>query len=354
MGKASIGLWVALFASLLSMTAAAEPATVTIMAVERETPQGDKLPGAQINRADCLGKSSLVFTIGLEHHLGYGLEIWAGTACDTLAARQPSATAACWRLYSEAAENLVTTAAVDVRQLLSGRTLAGSAGSDGTSTDDAACEPVSAALGPQSLSLYVMLLDGAGSVGGMATYKTTYKLVPPPGRDIISVASADRQLSVELSPMVTDPTFDGVLLFCDPAPGDPNAAANAQTATNDAGVFVPMCAPSAELVAGADGATLSHLRCGMASRLAITAVAPDLVNGVSYNIAAASVDSYGNVGPLSGVACQVPQARASNVRAEACSFAAAKRGELASALVGLIGLGAVGARRCRRRAPRGR
>ena len=196
--------------------------------------------------------------------------------------------------------------------MLRGRTGGNLIGEEGTPSNVPDCEPTSRALAPQVLDVYAMLLDAHGDLASSSIWRSTYKLIPPPPQHVVSVASGGRQLSVELSPMISDQNFNGVQLFCDPAPNDPNAAANAETATNDAGVFVPICAPSTELVPGADAASLQHLRCGSAPRLALTAIADGLVNGVSYNIATASVDTYGNIGSLSEVACQVPQARESD------------------------------------------
>jgi len=219
-------------------------------------------------------------------------------------------------------------------------------GEDGTSSNVPACEPIFRGIAPQVLDMYALLLDANGDVASSSIWKSTYKLIPPWPQDVVSVASGDRQLSVELSPLVSDQTFNGVLLFCDPAPNDPNALANAETITNDAGVFVPSCSPSTELVPGADAASLQHLGCGSAPRLKLTAIADGLVNGVSYNIATASVDTYGNIGPLSGVACQVPQAREIEQRVQACTFSGSARKLHGSALLWLGVLGAALSRRC--------
>lgn len=354
MGKFSIGVLAALLSSLLPATAMAEPSvSISPYSVTRDHQQNaGRVLTRQISREDCLTEDSFSFALELKQYEGYELDLWAGTACDTTSARQPS-TGTCWKLSGVQPQSESVSVRVGVRDLLSGRTN-GNVPGNGTSSDVPACELTSAVLAPQVLLMYALLLDANGDAVASATWESTYKLVPPPPLGIVSVASGDRQLSVELSPFVSDQTFDGVELFCDPAQNDPDAAANAETTTNDAGVFVAACSPSAELVPGADAASLQHLRCGNASRNTLTAVADDLVNGVSYNIAVASVDTYGNVGPLSQVACQVPQARESTLRAQACSFSGTARKGHGSALFWLIALGAAlshrGLHRHRRRA----
>jgi hypothetical protein len=52
----------------------------------------------------------------------------------------------------------------------------------------------------------------------------------------------------------------------------------------------------------------SVYRCGsVSSKSAQSANATNLVNGVAYNVAVAAVDTYDNTGPLSDLACEVPQ-----------------------------------------------
>ncbi|HEY0467623.1 MAG TPA: hypothetical protein VGC79_25660 [Polyangiaceae bacterium] len=357
MGKVSIGLLGALFSSLLPTAATAEQPRVIISNSTRGHQQSaGKVPISQINREDCLTKDWFDFTLELEQYEGYALEVWAGTACDNLTARPPSSTATCWQVPSEQPQSEIFDLRVGVRDLLRGRTGGGIADEGGTSSSVPACELTSTVLAPQVLDMYMLLLDTDRSTVSSAIWRSTYKLTPPPPLHVASVQSGDRQLSVELSPLVTDQAFDGVLLFCDPAPNDANAAANAQTTTTDAGDFVASCFASTELMPGADAAGLQRLHCGNASRTTLTAVADGLVNGVSYNIAVASVDSYRNVGPLSEVACQVPQARPSNLRAEACTFSGRARKQRGSELLWLVALGAAVSSRClnrhrRRRAP---
>ena len=346
MPKVSIALLTATLSSVLPRTATAEQPKVGILGnVTRDHQQNaGAAPISQISRQDCLTDDSFDFTLELEHYEGYALEVWAGTACEARSARQ-SNIATCWQLAVAQPQSETFGFRVGVRDLLRGRTGEVTIEDGGTSSNVSYCEPTSAAIAPQMLDMYVLLLDANGSTAASSIWRSSYKLIPPSPLSVGSVASGDGQLTVELSSSVSDQTFNGVLLFCDPAPHDPNASANAQTTTTDAGVFVPTCSPSTELVAGADAVPLGHLLCGAAQRNSRTVVVDGLVNGVSYNIAAASVDSYGNVGPLSESACQVPQARQSNPRAQACASSGAAGKPRGSQLIWLVVLGAGVSRR---------
>jgi len=348
MGKFSIGLAVALLLSLSAAAAVAQEASVKILDVGRGAARGDR-PVTEINSADCLAADTVKLAVELNGYEPYALEVWAGSACDLKASRAPTTTATCWRVYSEQPRAAVTTVEFGIRDLLYGRTRAtDETGDGGAAHGDPACEDSSAVIAPQILTTYVILVDANADARAAAHWDFSYRLKSSPPPTLDSVTSGDRQLSAKFSFDNTDQYFDGVQLFCDPAPNDPNAAANAQTMTDDAGAFVPACSPSAELVPGAPAASLQHLRCGSAPKAAVTAVVPGLLNGVSYNIAVASVDTYGNVGPLSGIACQVPQERAHSVDAKACSFAGTTRDSRethGSALTYLIVVGGVLLRR---------
>ncbi|HYQ40618.1 MAG TPA: hypothetical protein VER11_01575 [Polyangiaceae bacterium] len=351
MGKSSIGLAASLFSSLIAATAMAQQSPgVTILDVARGAPRGDRAV-TEINSADCLANDSVRMALELKGYENFELEVWAGDGCDTRTNRTPSATATCWLVHSEQPRDALTTLELGVRDFLRGRTRAEDDATDaGASMGDPACESSSPVIAPQILTAYVMLVDANADVAAAANWKATYRLRGSPPPTLLSVESGDRRLAATFSLDATDQFFSGVQLFCDPAPDDPNAASTAQVMTDDAGALVPTCSPSAELVPGAPATTLQHLRCGSAPKGAPTAVADGLLNGVSYNIAAASVDTYGNVGPLSGVACQVPQAqeKASNVDAQACSFTGTSRDRREShgaALTCVIALGAAAWRR---------
>ncbi len=156
MGKVSIGLLAALLSSLLPTTATAEPPRVSISRfVTRDHQQNaGKVVVSQISREDCLTEDSFGFTLELEQYEGYALEVWAGTACDTRRARQPS-TATCWRMDGPQPQSEIFAFRVGVRDLLRGRTGGDMIGEEGTSSNVPACELTSQLLAPQALDMCV-------------------------------------------------------------------------------------------------------------------------------------------------------------------------------------------------------
>ncbi|HYQ02525.1 MAG TPA: hypothetical protein VER96_27825 [Polyangiaceae bacterium] len=337
MGKISIRLLAALFAGSLSTVAAASPSvSISPFMTRDHQDNAGKVIVTQINRKDCLTDDFFRLPITLSDYGGYSLELWAGTGCELVTNRQAT-TATCWQLASVVPQSELISMQVSVQKLLSGRT-----------SGDVPCEPTSTDRAPQTLAIYALLIDANQYPSASATLNVFYRLLGPEPRDIEYVSSGDGRAMVKLAPYSYDQYEDGVQLFCDPPPNDPNAAANTQTITDNAGVFVPVCAQSAELIPGADGASLQHLRCGFGHKDALIPVATDLINGVSYNIALASVDTYGNVGPLSPVACQVPQARGAHQTINACAFSGVSRSERASVFASLLAIGVACGRRLRR------
>ena len=356
MGKFLFGFGVGMLLGLCSATAAAQSVTIAgVTRVVHELPGAGTLPETQINFADCNADDPLTLTLTLQEYQEYALEVWAGTACDALTNRL-GPTATCWRVYTAQPTSETHLAEIRIRDLLLGRTQAGLGSELEQLPDSAACESVTKATAPQMLTVFAMLIDESARVVASATWKATYRLNGSPSPARVSASSGDRQLLVDFSyegsPMLGDQFISSFELFCDPPPNDPNAVAHAAT-LDDAGM-PPECPVSSELVPGASAAALQHLRCGSASQVTLRGTADGLVNGISYNVAVASVDTFGNVGPLSPLACQVPQAKpAPEASSGACSFAGTHGAEPGFALttLGLLG-GALARRRRRGRAQR--
>ena len=351
MGKFQFGFGVGILLELCSATAAAQLVTISgVTRVVHELPGGGERPAHHINFADCDADDPLTMTLTLKAYQGYALEVWAGTACDLLTNRL-GPTATCWRVYNAQPTSEVHQAEIRIRDLLLGRTRAGLGSELEQLPDSAACESASQEKGPQILTAFAMLIDESDQVASTAIWKAQYRLNSSPSPTRVSASSGDRQLlvdfSYESSPMLEDQFISSFELFCDPPPNDPNAVANPVT-LDDAGMPLE-CPVSSELVPGASAAALQHLRCGSASQVTLRGTADGLVNGVSYNVAVASVDTFGNVGPLSPLACQVPQAKpAPEASSGACSFAGTHGVEPGFALTTLGLLGGALARRRRR------
>ncbi len=214
----------------------------------------------QINYKDCFSEDFFLFTVNLgSNYNAYGLEVWAGTGCDNQTNRNP-ATATCWQLAAvQPTSIIVNDLKVTVRDMLKGRTGGNnfdSGGSSGGTGGDrrnrrsrcagrrrrngqqqrrrggsgtppvvppdapSECTPSSAAVQPQTLSVYFLQLDSNAMLGGQFVYKVTYKLNAPNPPSGVNAGTGENIATVTWSPPDTsDQTIDGYQLYCDPAPG---------------------------------------------------------------------------------------------------------------------------------------
>jgi hypothetical protein len=344
MGTLRHAVGAGLLCSLLSATAVAQT-TVRIYEVSRETHPAPS-PVTQINLADCLSDDRVTLRLGLGPGFpSYGLEVWAGDGCDAKIARV-GATATCWQIFAAQPDNSVFTAEFRVRDFLAGRTRAAEVGN----TDGAdGCVPARAAVLPQVLTAHVMLVDGNADAAGFATWKAEYRLVGSPPPDRVSAATGDEEVLIAFAYDNPETVAADVQFYCDPPPNNRIAIPQGALVDPDAGAAEQSCAVSTELVAGAPAASLEHLRCGSARVADGSGRAKGLVNGVLYNVAAATVDSFGNVGALSQLACAAAQAKpAGDTQAQACSFGGTSPMRNGSALAFVVMLGSALARRRRR------
>jgi hypothetical protein len=304
------------------------------------------LPSAQINRQDCLSGDQIEFSLTITNpNPSLALQAWAGFNCDDIIMREVAGL--CWKLGPDFAVSSTSPPpiAVPVSVLLAGRTLAGiqpngTASSPGAPPNPDACRDASGATSAQPLSVYFMLVDGSATIQGTAaSWQASYKLNAPAPPDHVSLGTGAEPLLVNFSyDESTDTTIKGYQLYC-----EPNSAGGASE-NGDAGP--PACVPSSRLVAGADVSNLQDLRCGSASRAATSATIKGLTDGLPYNVAVATIDSYDNVSVLSPVACAAPAAAVSEQTAKACSFAASRP---SFPLLPMLGVGLCLVRRRRRR-----
>ena len=306
-------------------------------------------PLTQINYKDCLTDDQITFTLSLGvGYNQYALEVWAGEGCETKANRMP-ATATCWKLAGGGQpNNVVYSVKVGVRDILYGRTgnnsiggavsgTGGSGGSDstagtgggdatggtggtgGTGTDTSAgtgnssnsptdapdaCKLTSAAVAPQPITVYFLLVDGSQNSFGQASWKANYKLSASAPPDSVSSGTGENVAPISWSYDTTnsDTYINGYQFYCDPAPG--------QSGVEEAGVVpdpnvLPICQESKVLIAGTRPD--DKYKCGTAGRTSTRGNATGLVNNVAYNVAVASTDTYLNVGNISTPVCAVPQ-----------------------------------------------
>jgi len=298
----------------------------------------------QINYKDCVSEDFFTFTVNLgTDYAKYGLEVWAGTSCDMTAARPPSGTATCWSVADalQPTTIIVNNLKIPIRRLLSGRTGGSNVGTGGTGGTDATggtdstvagggtggldsssggttggtdpnvpvdapteCTPTSAAVLPQTLTLYFLLLDSNAVLGGQAQYKVTYKLTAPAPPGNVNSGTGENVAPITWTPATnTDQTIDGYQLYCDPAPGQEGV--DESGVVWDPNILPTSCPESTILFQGARPA--DKYKCGTANKTSSRANATGLVNMVPYNVSVASTDTYRNVGVVSAPACAIPQ-----------------------------------------------
>jgi len=306
------------------------------------------IPVTQINYNDCLSEDFITFTLNLGvGYNNYALEVWAGDSCDTKTNRV-GGTATCWKVAGGQPNNIVYSQKVTVRDMLSGRTGGSNLGSDtggtgGTGGTDAsgggtattagtdsigsagtdsggggasngsnvpadapsACIPTSAAVAPQALTLFFLLVDGGSNSVGQASWKATYKLTSsaPPVKVTPGTGENIAPISWTYDNNTADQYVNGYQFYCDPAPG-PAGLVDAGVVV-EPGIVPTNCQESTVLKAGTRPA--DKYKCGTADKTATRGNAINLVNNVPYNVAVANTDTYLNTGNISPPACAIPQ-----------------------------------------------
>jgi hypothetical protein len=314
-----------------------------------------------INRADCESDDKVSFPVSLTYPGTARLQAWVGTSdCTNKDTRQLATQTTCWKVYDSVpgGNNPNTpTLEIPVRSLLAGFTCGAGAGSNSSSAGassvagsggdtgsggaatagsggasssntgscisplelvnvgpEACVQSSSTTAGATTLTLYIMLVDGSTfAATAQDTWVATFKLVGPPAPDKFSVGIGGNLLvtNFSYSSPPSDQTGNGFYLFCDPPPSR-DAAVDAGLLDPDAGsgnTYTCGAPTSQVLVPGKDAPSRDSVyRCGsVSSKSAQSANATNLVNGVAYNVAVAAVDTYDNTGPLSDLACEVPQ-----------------------------------------------
>lgn len=386
--------------------ARAQTATVQPNSLERKLGfRSQDMQPTWISYNDCAKDDVLTFQVVLSGAVGYSLEVWvgAGNDCTPYEARHGSAPT-CWQVYTTGPQTTTQEVKLRAQDIIAQNKANDPSNGPGSGTA-ADCDEAGGGAAGQAITLYFMLVDGAGQPAGTgSTYQTQYDLVGPPAPTNVEAGVGEHQLVVEWSASsATD--LIGYRIYCDPKPGttspasQPMAGGAAGTAgvagataaggtdggstdagltdgaagtggtggaPGDAGVDGsagtgggaggnPNC-PSAALVVGEQPD--SDYECGsVTGKFDNSASATNLSNGVNYAVAVAAVDQVGNSGPLSSVACGTPAlvddffelySRAGGKGGG--GFCALGREPSTGAALLLLGLaGALGLRRWRRR-----
>jgi len=300
----------------------------------------------QINLKDCLSEDFFNFTVSLSSGLGlanYGLEVWAGTACDMTTARPPSTAVTCWEVADARSPTYpnVTGIKVPIQRLLSGRTggsdldagsntggtdstggtgggttdvggggtsSGGTSSSGGSSSDvPSECRATSSVTAAQPLTIFFMLVNADKTVASQVQYKVTFKLnAPAPPTNVqTGIGENIAPISWDAPTDNTDQaTIDGYQLYCDPAPGMQGVIDSG--IDWDPNILPPACFESSVLTKNARPD--DKYKCGTATKTSTRANATGLINNVPYNVSVATTDTYRNVGVIATPpACAKPQ-----------------------------------------------
>ncbi len=279
----------------------------------------DDLAGdAGIDRADCESAErwSWAFTLpALPSGVTFAtLDVWAGAeagSCADPAVRAGSAGAGpsprCWKVASFAAAAVANRATVSFASsdVIEAAFRQQNVGDASPPTKAAICEPA-VDMQPTRVFLHFLLMDAAGqAIGGAASnpyesyFQTTYDLRGPDAPAAPTFSAGPLIVALDWpAPSASDQDFAGYAVYCLPAgaavspaaPGEDGGALGCAGASGTAAPDLPTAADEA-------------FRC--ATSITHAATLYGLQPGTSYAIQLASLDRYGNTGPLSKPACGV-------------------------------------------------
>lgn len=300
---------ITLLASLLGTFAAGEaaaqsialnPAGITRQYGFRESSTSDT--SLWISRADCEAGPDrrgdvFHFPLMLEgNYSSYELQVWVGgmgNDCSEPAARTGQSPQ-CWLVYKGVPTTNTPTIDIRAQDIVGMHKTTDPTNGPGSGTvEDCQPEPGSTSA-PQEVNLFFMFISGSGGtiVGNGITWSTRYALMGPRAPLGVSAGSGNTQLVLHWTPS-NDANLTGYRFFCDPMPGSEADQGDGSCAASD---LVPGEIPQGARECG-----------GVDNSTATTGHVKGLVNGHSYSVGVAGVDTVGNLGPLSEVVCQSPE-----------------------------------------------
>ncbi len=318
----------------LSSTAFAAPTLTLTPTIQRfnqdgTVPAQHPMPASTqgLNFDDCNNNVKIRFTLSMSTvDSGFSVQAFAGPSdCGPVAARTAS-TAACWPvLEGNIAQAISTTVDMNVRDIVSqiGRTGPALALAYSPASASVCSSGIS---GASQISVYFIAVpngNGDTATGVNSAFKV--KLTGPPAPTVTSVGAGDGLLNVNWT-AAKDSDTQGFYLFTDP-PLSAISDAGAVTTCTDAGfsdggvddggnpINIPNDASCTSAPIGvSDGSTCgaTSLQAGVAGSLvkgfatgtptgntSSSQTVTGLTNGLTYNVAVAASDSYGNIGPIS-------------------------------------------------------
>ncbi len=298
MGPRHPAIWLLACGLLLAAPAAHAQSTEVGTRVDRSTDAGGNRDVNTLSKAECIRNDSFTFDVtpsAPSSLNNYVLEVWSGSGCTDKNARVTNES--CRLVASQTPNGNGNTIIVQAQNILA---------KDGGKNPEAATEEdcTSTTGGENKITLFFLLVDAnddAANADSPGPYEIKYDLLAPSPPTGVKAGVGESSLVVRWS--VPDNTEDvnGYRFYCDPPPGGGGVVGEG----GGSGTSGTSGCGSSALVPGADPP--EGYGCGDTSGVATNGEATGLENGQSYAVAVASVDAYGNVGVLSGLACGVPE-----------------------------------------------
>lgn len=321
--------------------------------VNRDPPRDSSLDGYAISYQDCLDNVQFTFPLSVDQYNQHTFEVWVvdGTDdCSSNDARHGTAPI-CWLAYSGTPDNHLPQIVLKSQDLIRGPNPddTTSAQNTGTAAD---CDAQATSSLSQKLNIIFMQFDGSDQVSSLSWTDASYDLRGPDAPTDVKAGVGERQVPLTWTGSSTSGDIVGYRFYCAPSEGPGSSASTqaltgiapfAQTVTDgssgssgQAGAESAGMSGSSDAGGGSSGS--SDVAVGGASQAEInpdcptTALVPgsipdeqyacgsvgslsesgtakgSLQNDTLYAVGVAAVDSIGNVGPLSSVACATPRA----------------------------------------------
>jgi hypothetical protein len=253
-----------------------------------------------VNRSECLADDFIRYPITLSGGSGLDLEVWAGSNCESLENRDGNLDG-CWLVYEDASPS---TDNIDVRvqDIIAGKVDRASYSALGSGTDEA-CDKGNGS--PETANLHFFLINGSDEVAATGTstsggsLQVDFDLLGPEPPTDIEVGVGEESLVVKFDALDDEDDTDGDIskyyVYCDVA-GEGVGGAGTDASGCGSSLLVPGEPPP------------DANRCGDTTRTSEEVQTDDdLENGTLYAVGIAAVDTYGNPGPLSAIACATPE-----------------------------------------------
>ena len=307
-----------------------------------------------ISKADCLADDEYTFPLTVSNYGGYQLEVWVGSAGDdcTSGEARRGTTAVCWQVWKGVPTNTGFSVVVRSQDIVSRRKASDGVVTGPGSGTAADCEWKEATTAPVEVALYFMFVSaGSDQHAGGVYWTTKFDLAGPTPPTNVKAGIGNTSIIVKWD-ATTDTDKAGYRFFCDPAPksepkqvimrpydldasldafldvdSDEDAPVEADDSGSDSGSDAnvdtgpeseggpPTNAGGSGGGSNSDGSCTSSVlvpgkepdpayECGTGT--STTGSVTGLTNGAQYVVGVASVDSVGNVGKLSNLACATP------------------------------------------------